>query len=189
MQCNYTTHMLLMIHVPKRCGFHIFTISSQLKPMLHNEFTHWNVTTNYMCIAFDKISIACLNHSALIQNFCTSVLSTKATKMINSPAFPSSNFCLLGRWWGGGGGWWLCDGVYNGVSDKRLLWKAPVTITIMLIVCSFFVLGSVISCSAEGSPRRCGGQGDLLSGILGVFVHWARQAEGRYTLQLLWHTI
>ena len=37
----------------------------------------------------------------------------------------------------------------------------------------------VVSCSAEGSPRRCGGQGDLLSGVLGVFVHWARQAEGR----------
>ena len=81
--------------------------------------------------------------------------------------------------------------MYDGVSDRRLLSKAPVTKTIMLIVCSFFainLLGSVISCSAEGSPRRCGGQGDLLSGILGVFVHWARQAEGRYTLQLLWHT-
>ncbi|XP_067113086.1 ATP-dependent (S)-NAD(P)H-hydrate dehydratase isoform X1 [Osmerus mordax] len=31
----------------------------------------------------------------------------------------------------------------------------------------------VISCSQEGSGRRCGGQGDLLSGSLGVLAHWA----------------
>lgn len=31
----------------------------------------------------------------------------------------------------------------------------------------------VISCSHEGSGRRCGGQGDLLSGSLGVLTHWA----------------
>ncbi|XP_056145269.1 ATP-dependent (S)-NAD(P)H-hydrate dehydratase isoform X3 [Lampris incognitus] len=31
----------------------------------------------------------------------------------------------------------------------------------------------VISCSVEGSGRRCGGQGDLLSGSLGVLAHWA----------------
>ncbi|MCI4378346.1 hypothetical protein PGIGA_G00214830 [Pangasianodon gigas] len=31
----------------------------------------------------------------------------------------------------------------------------------------------VITCSQEGSGRRCGGQGDLLSGSLGVFSHWA----------------
>ncbi|KAB1267944.1 ATP-dependent H-hydrate dehydratase [Camelus dromedarius] len=31
-------------------------------------------------------------------------------------------------------------------------------------------------CSQEGSGRRCGGQGDLLSGSLGVLVHWALQA-------------
>jgi len=28
-------------------------------------------------------------------------------------------------------------------------------------------------CGAGGSPRRCGGQGDLLSGSLAVFLHWA----------------
>ncbi|KAJ1116230.1 hypothetical protein NDU88_004448 [Pleurodeles waltl] len=31
----------------------------------------------------------------------------------------------------------------------------------------------VIVCSHEGSSRRCGGQGDLLSGSLGVLAHWA----------------
>ncbi|XP_055965664.1 ATP-dependent (S)-NAD(P)H-hydrate dehydratase isoform X1 [Sorex fumeus] len=31
----------------------------------------------------------------------------------------------------------------------------------------------VLVCSREGSARRCGGQGDLLSGSLGVLVHWA----------------
>jgi len=25
----------------------------------------------------------------------------------------------------------------------------------------------------EGSPRRCGGQGDVLSGMMGTFVNWA----------------
>ncbi|KAM4700450.1 ATP-dependent (S)-NAD(P)H-hydrate dehydratase isoform 2-T3 [Discoglossus pictus] len=31
----------------------------------------------------------------------------------------------------------------------------------------------VLVCSHEGSSRRCGGQGDLLAGALGVLVHWA----------------
>ncbi|XP_035532016.1 ATP-dependent (S)-NAD(P)H-hydrate dehydratase isoform X1 [Morone saxatilis] len=35
----------------------------------------------------------------------------------------------------------------------------------------------VISCSIEGSGRRCGGQGDLLSGSLGVLAHWAHAAS------------
>jgi NAD(P)H-hydrate repair Nnr-like enzyme with NAD(P)H-hydrate dehydratase domain len=26
-----------------------------------------------------------------------------------------------------------------------------------------------------GSPRRCGGQGDLLSGILALFAYWAKR--------------
>lgn len=32
---------------------------------------------------------------------------------------------------------------------------------------------TVLVCSQEGSSRRCGGQGDLLSGSLGVMAHWA----------------
>ncbi|KAM9850494.1 ATP-dependent (S)-NAD(P)H-hydrate dehydratase isoform 2-T2 [Aulostomus maculatus] len=35
----------------------------------------------------------------------------------------------------------------------------------------------VISCSIEGSGRRCGGQGDLLSGSIGVLAHWAHIAS------------
>ncbi|XP_062288083.1 ATP-dependent (S)-NAD(P)H-hydrate dehydratase isoform X3 [Scomber scombrus] len=35
----------------------------------------------------------------------------------------------------------------------------------------------VVSCSIEGSGRRCGGQGDLLSGSLGVLAHWAHAAS------------
>ncbi|KAH0624539.1 hypothetical protein JD844_032127 [Phrynosoma platyrhinos] len=32
---------------------------------------------------------------------------------------------------------------------------------------------TVLVCNHEGSSRRCGGQGDLLSGSLGVLAHWA----------------
>ncbi|KAM7407265.1 hypothetical protein PAMA_003136 [Pampus argenteus] len=35
----------------------------------------------------------------------------------------------------------------------------------------------VILCSIEGSGRRCGGQGDLLSGSMGVLAHWAHAAS------------
>lgn len=35
----------------------------------------------------------------------------------------------------------------------------------------------VFSCSLEGSGRRCGGQGDLLSGSMGAFAHWAHAAS------------
>ncbi|XP_039082610.1 ATP-dependent (S)-NAD(P)H-hydrate dehydratase isoform X3 [Hyaena hyaena] len=31
----------------------------------------------------------------------------------------------------------------------------------------------VLECAHEGSGRRCGGQGDLLAGALGVLLHWA----------------
>lgn len=41
----------------------------------------------------------------------------------------------------------------------------------------------IVKCSAEGSCRRCGGQGDLLAGTMGVFSYWAhrstQQAEDR----------
>jgi ATP-dependent NAD(P)H-hydrate dehydratase len=33
-------------------------------------------------------------------------------------------------------------------------------------------LGEKVECSAPGSWRRCGGQGDLLSGSLGTFLAW-----------------
>ncbi|XP_074621755.1 ATP-dependent (S)-NAD(P)H-hydrate dehydratase-like [Acropora palmata] len=34
----------------------------------------------------------------------------------------------------------------------------------------------VVHCTMTGSNRRCGGQGDLLSGSMGVFFHWADMA-------------
>lgn len=34
---------------------------------------------------------------------------------------------------------------------------------------------NVIVCATKGSPRRCGGQGDILSGTMGVFNFWAHQ--------------
>ncbi|XP_038312717.1 ATP-dependent (S)-NAD(P)H-hydrate dehydratase isoform X1 [Canis lupus familiaris] len=39
----------------------------------------------------------------------------------------------------------------------------------------------VLECTQEGSSRRCGGQGDLLSGTLGVLVHWALHAAPEKT--------
>ncbi|CAG2183632.1 unnamed protein product, partial [Oppiella nova] len=32
---------------------------------------------------------------------------------------------------------------------------------------------SIVTCNERGSPRRCGGQGDLLSGSMGVFSYWS----------------
>ncbi|CAG2208030.1 ATP-dependent (S)-NAD(P)H-hydrate dehydratase-like isoform X3 [Mytilus galloprovincialis] len=40
---------------------------------------------------------------------------------------------------------------------------------------------NVLVCCSEGSPRRCGGQGDLLSGAMGTFSYWAHQAIERGT--------
>ena len=37
----------------------------------------------------------------------------------------------------------------------------------------------------EGSPRRCGGQGDILAGITGVNIHWAMQRAHLYTPSVL----
>ena len=36
-----------------------------------------------------------------------------------------------------------------------------------------FVLSVVVFGAVPGSNRRCGGQGDLLSGSMGTFVYWA----------------
>lgn len=35
----------------------------------------------------------------------------------------------------------------------------------------------IYPCWVSGSPRRCGGQGDLTAGFLGLFSHWACYAE------------
>lgn len=36
---------------------------------------------------------------------------------------------------------------------------------------------SLLVCDADGSPRRCGGQGDILSGLLGTFAFWMQNAD------------
>ncbi|XP_023230724.1 ATP-dependent (S)-NAD(P)H-hydrate dehydratase-like [Centruroides sculpturatus] len=36
---------------------------------------------------------------------------------------------------------------------------------------------NTITCKEKGSPRRCGGQGDLLSGSMGVFAYWSQLAS------------
>ncbi|KAJ3222693.1 hypothetical protein HK099_002003 [Clydaea vesicula] len=42
-------------------------------------------------------------------------------------------------------------------------------------------LGSDVCKVLNGSPRRCGGQGDILSGVLGVFFCWAKLQEKKKT--------
>ena len=37
--------------------------------------------------------------------------------------------------------------------------------------------GNILKCSTKGSNRRVGGQGDILSGALGLFAHWARSSH------------
>ncbi|XP_029559642.1 ATP-dependent (S)-NAD(P)H-hydrate dehydratase isoform X2 [Salmo trutta] len=43
------------------------------------------------------------------------------------------------------------------------------------------LITDVILCRQEGSGRRCGGQGDLLSGSLGVLAHWAYTSSADMT--------
>ena len=42
----------------------------------------------------------------------------------------------------------------------------------------------VLTCIEDGTPRRQGGQGDLLSGSIGVLLYWARLAESKYAIIL-----
>jgi len=42
----------------------------------------------------------------------------------------------------------------------------------------------VIECDEEGSPRRCGGQGDITSGAIGTFLQWAHAYKHKDTLSL-----
>ena len=45
---------------------------------------------------------------------------------------------------------------------------------------------SVLECKEKGSPRRCGGQGDILAGAIGVFFAWATQTEKRNPEETYW---
>ena len=48
---------------------------------------------------------------------------------------------------------------------------------VISIPCHLHPWSPVLTCTQEGSGRRCGGQGDLLSGSLGAFAHWAFSAS------------
>lgn len=37
---------------------------------------------------------------------------------------------------------------------------------------------SCVQCREQGCPRRCGGQGDVLAGMVGTFSHWSHTASG-----------
>ncbi|KAL1139876.1 hypothetical protein AAG570_006853 [Ranatra chinensis] len=41
--------------------------------------------------------------------------------------------------------------------------------------------GKILNCTYVGSNRRCGGQGDLLSGILATFAAWSQLYKGKST--------
>ncbi|XP_065448094.1 ATP-dependent (S)-NAD(P)H-hydrate dehydratase isoform X1 [Chrysemys picta bellii] len=56
------------------------------------------------------------------------------------------------------------------ISDGEKAWSTLVDFLLYKDVPHHSV---VLVCSHEGSSRRCGGQGDLLSGSLGVLAHWA----------------
>ncbi|XP_074917597.1 ATP-dependent (S)-NAD(P)H-hydrate dehydratase isoform X8 [Chelonoidis abingdonii] len=56
------------------------------------------------------------------------------------------------------------------ISDGEKAWSTVVDFLLCKDVPHHSV---VLVCSHEGSSRRCGGQGDLLSGSLGVLAHWA----------------
>lgn len=81
----------------------------------------------------------------------------------------------------------LLKGEQDLITDgSKGLYQAPILykITLPLRLLPFATaqisgvsLFSVVSCSNEGSGRRCGGQGDLLSGSIGVLAHWAHTAS------------
>jgi ATP-dependent NAD(P)H-hydrate dehydratase len=47
----------------------------------------------------------------------------------------------------------------------------------------------VFICDEEGSPKRQGGQGDLLSGSLGLLLHWSRSVHERCEKPIIPHSI
>ncbi|KAJ0677314.1 putative ATP-dependent NAD(P)H-hydrate dehydratase [Helianthus annuus] len=68
---------------------------------------------------------------------------------------------------------------------KKVL-RLHITSFIIIIYCTYVSLVNIyvqkkdsfsglVSVSIFGSPRRCGGQGDILSGSVAVFLAWARK--------------
>ncbi|XP_071847249.1 ATP-dependent (S)-NAD(P)H-hydrate dehydratase-like [Apostichopus japonicus] len=69
----------------------------------------------------------------------------------------------------------------NAVANVQELSKALGNVTVCLKGMDDIISDgrNVIVCASKGSPRRCGGQGDILSGTMGVFNFWAHQASSQ----------
>ncbi|KAM3323716.1 ATP-dependent (S)-NAD(P)H-hydrate dehydratase isoform X1 [Capsicum chacoense] len=69
----------------------------------------------------------------------------------------------------------------NGTDQLLSLAKGIGGVTILRKGKSDFVSDGKTACavSVYGSPRRCGGQGDILSGSVAVFLSWARQCADK----------
>ncbi|KAK6117241.1 hypothetical protein DH2020_049006 [Rehmannia glutinosa] len=74
----------------------------------------------------------------------------------------------------------------NGTQQLVSLAKGIGGVTILRKGGSDFISNgdAVGAVSAFGSPRRCGGQGDILSGSVAVFISWARQCSAKRELSL-----
>ncbi|KAK4372460.1 hypothetical protein RND71_007844 [Anisodus tanguticus] len=69
----------------------------------------------------------------------------------------------------------------NGTDQLLALAKGIGGVTILRKGNSDFVSDGKTACAVSiyGSPRRCGGQGDILSGSVAVFLSWARQCAAK----------
>lgn len=66
----------------------------------------------------------------------------------------------------------VCKGQVDFISDGRKGTNGG------HIVIKSYSLVSVVECATKGSPRRVSGQGDILSGSMGLFLFWTKKAEG-----------
>ncbi|MCD7468842.1 hypothetical protein HAX54_007350 [Datura stramonium] len=74
----------------------------------------------------------------------------------------------------------------NGTDQLLSLAKGIGGVTILRKGKSDFVSDGKTACAVSiyGSPRRCGGQGDILSGSVAVFLSWARQCAAKGELSM-----
>ena len=52
-------------------------------------------------------------------------------------------------------------------------------VVVMVIRCIPYHVCVGVTCEENGCPRRQGGQGDILSGSIGLFLYWTRVSEER----------
>lgn len=72
-------------------------------------------------------------------------------------------------------------GVAGGVEQVRALAAALGNVTILQKGATDMISDGrmVVECDEAGSPRRCGGQGDVVSGLAGLFLSWAASKDRR----------